>query len=504
MPFRLAAVLASAAVYGALFAPSDWVALSWVCVVPLYLALQGTARGTAVALAGLWGFAATLVIIAWLVPTLTDHFDWSIAPSVALWGAFSLAAMAPFTAVTLGLSARPARPLARAALFAAAWVAAEYARTHVGLASPWTKLGDAHADSPHLRQIADLGGVYLVSGVVAFANGAIAETCAGVAARRRAPMAPLAAAAGVVALSMLYGAVQSGAPRASGFEVAIVQGNVASELRWSRAAAGRVLHRYGSLTRDLLVDASGPPPALIVWPENAIQTQLDDAVYGPPLRRLADRVPLLIGAPRSEERGGVRHHFNSALLLWPGGRVEIYDKRRLLPFSETQPFGFASLGARGDLDTGAYTAGEHTGVFDVDGRRLAVLICMEALYPELAREAVRDGASLLVIPSNDGWYAGRGGAAQHLAQVRFRAVETRLPIVRATTTGISAVIAPDGTLLGRVEEGVSGVLRVDVPWAGEAPFYARFGDWFAFGCIGIWSGLTLVSLLRWSSTSESW
>jgi apolipoprotein N-acyltransferase len=301
---------------------------------------------------------------------------------------------------------------------------------------------------------------------------------------------------------LLYGAWRAGESSASGFEVAIVQGNVASDLRWNRSAAGRVLHRYGALTRDAIGDAHRPPPALIVWPENAIQTPIDDASYGPPLRRLADRVPLLIGAPRSEERDGRRRHFNSAVLLRPDGGVESYDKRRLLAFSETRPFGaIASLAPRGDLAPDTYTAGERAGFVDVGGRRLAVTICMEALYPALAREAVHGGATAIVNVSNDGWYAGRGGASQHLAQVRFRAIETRLPVVRATTTGISAVIAPDGTLLGTLEEGASGVLRVDLPFPGEASLYARFGDAFALGCIALW-GIGLLSWLRSSLTSS--
>lgn len=498
LALRVAAALASGAGYAALFAPFDRVALSWAFAVPLYLALNGTSRRLGFALAGLFGFVGTLGIIPWLVPTLTGHFEWLLAKAIALWVAISLCAMAPFTAATLGLSPRLARPIARVALFAAAWVASEWLRTHLGLASPWTRLGDAHADSPRLRQIADLGGVYAVSFVVAFANGAIAEAIARL--RRDGPgaLVPLAAAAALVALSLLYGASRLAPPRASGFDVAIVQGNVESALRWNRATAARVLHRYASLTRDAL--GATPAPALVVWPENAIQTALDDPSYGPALRQLASVTPILMGAPRSEDA----RHFNSVQLLRPGGAVESYDKRRLLPFSETRPLGtLASFGARGDLDADVYSAGDRAGLFDVAGRRVATLICMEALYPDLAREARALGATWIANPSNDGWYAGRGGAAQHLASVRFRAIETRLPVVRATTTGVSAVIAPDGALLDVIEEGASGVLRADLPLPGDPPPYARLGDGFAIGCLAIWSAVALVSWLRGRPSTAS-
>jgi apolipoprotein N-acyltransferase len=491
---RVAAALASGAGYAALFPPFDRVVLSWVFAVPLYMALRGASRRAGFALAGLFGFAGTLGIVPWLVPTLTGHFEWSRAEAVALWIGIALAAMAPFTALTLGLSPRLRQPIARVALFAAAWVASEWLRTHVGLASPWTKLGDAHADSPRLRQIADLGGVYAVGFVVAFANAAIAETIA----RGRTgwgALAPLATAAALVAVSLGYGVARLAPPRASGFEVAIVQGNVESALRWNRASAGRVLHRYASLTRDAL--GATPAPALVVWPEHAIQTALDDASYGPALRELASHTPILMGAPRSE----AERHYNSMQLLRPGGAIDSYDKRRLLPFSETRPLGTLwSFGARGDLDADVYSAGDRAGVFDVAGRRMAALICMEALYPDLAREARALGASWIANPSNDGWYAGSGGAAQHLASVRFRAIETRLPVVRATTTGISAVIAPDGALLTVLGEGASGVLRADLPLPGDPPPYARIGDGFAIACLAVWSA---VALFPWGGLASS-
>ena len=102
----------------------------------------------------------------------------------------------------------------------------------------------------------------------------------------------------------------------------------------------------------------------------------------------------------------------------------------------------------------------------------------------MGREAARDGATLLVNLSNDGWYRGRGGARQHLAQAVFRAVETGLPLIRATTTGISAVVAPDGRIVAELGEDVGDTLRASVPSARPGPtLYTRLGDWFAIGCV---------------------
>jgi apolipoprotein N-acyltransferase len=205
-------------------------------------------------------------------------------------------------------------------------------------------------------------------------------------------------------------------------------------------------------------------------------------------------VPVLLGAPRRELRAGRPHHFNSALLVRPDGAVEHYDKRRLLPFSETRPLGaLGALAVPGDLAPATYSAGSAPGLFDVDGLRVGVLICMEALDPGLAREAARAGADLLVVPSNDAWYRGRGGAAQHFAPVVFRAIETGLPVARAATTGITAVVAPDGRVVARLPQGEARVLLGPIPPAHpDPPPVLRLGDAFAHACLAVWAGAALA------------
>ncbi len=490
-------MIVSGAAYALLYAPLEWVWLSWFVLVPLYLAIR--ARGAAVAAgqAALWSYVATVAVISWLVPTLTEHFERSFPASLAFLLLFGAVAASPFFAVSFGACGLAARRLpgwALPLLWVAAWVGAEYARTQLGFRSPWAKLGDAHYGSERLRQIADLTGVYGVSGVVALGNAAVAEFLRAAAARLRdaewelrAPLVTGAAFALVLGMALVYGEGRRlPDPRVgSGFDVAVVQGNVPPSLRWSRSSASRVLRRYGKLTLEVL--GGDPAPDLVVWPENAIQTPPSDPTYGPPLRGLVARgAPLLIGAPRSEvDARGRRHRFNSAHLLGTDRSARHYDKRRLLAFSESRPFGLLDgFGSRGDLDTGSYTPGRRPGFFALGDEQLGVLICFEAIYPELGREAAQGGASVLVNLSNDGWYRGRGGARQHLALAVFRAIETGLPLVRSTTTGISAVVAPDGAVVASLGEGETGTLRRQVPPPRpRGTAYVRHGDWFAAGSL---------------------
>ncbi len=506
--FRIAGAVLSGLLYGALFPPFAMAPAAWVALVPLALALRGARGRAAAALAFGFGAVATASVVAWLVPTLTGHFEQGLPAATALWLGVALGAAAPWLALVYGLAAPAlarARPLRAALLFAVCWVSAEWLRTRLGLRSPWAPLGASQADALRLAQLADATGVYGVGAVLALTNAALAELArAGRGRARRSALAAVGLAAAVVLSALAYGSLRLATPRAEepAFEVAVVQGDVSPALRWRRSAAARVLARYASLTQ---ASVAAEPPDLVIWPEHALQVPPDDPLLGPTLRLFVERakVPLLLGAPRHARSDGAGRVYNSAFLLEPGAaRAPLhYDKRVLLPFSETRLFGWLpSLGAQGDLDADGYAAGEGPGVFGVGARRLGVLICLEALYPDLARELAREGADALVNLSHDGWYGGSGGAAQHLAQVRGRAIETRRPLVRSTTTGISAVVAPDGSLAAALPAEEARVLRARVPaaWPGET-LYVRVGDVFAGLCVAVWlavAGRALASRCR--------
>lgn len=510
---RILAVLGSAGLYGLAFPPFEQAWLSWVALAPLALALRGASWWRAARLGALWGFAATLWVIAWIVPTVTEHFGKSLPFAVLFWLTIGALAAAPYLAVALGgwAAAMGRLPAGLGApLFAAAWVAAEHVRLHVGLESPWASLGHAQAGVPAVRQLAAVTGVAGISGLLAWGGAVAADLLAALAPRRTtSPVTTmpsrLRASAGALVFAVVLGVVLVAGQRraaslslapADGLDLALVQGNEPLEARWRRGAAGRVLVRYGLLTRALLHERPEAPPALIVWPENAIQTEIDDPVFGPPLFALTQRgVPILLGAPRSELREGRRHQFVSAHLLRPDGRREHYDKRHLVPFSESHPFGaLARLETPGDGATAeAYTPGDHVGLFDVAGERIGMLICVEAVYPALAREAVRAGATLVLNLTNDGWIRREGGARQHAQQALFRAIETGVPFVRATPNGVTEVFSPDGRTVASIARDQSAYLRLRLPPAVDGgTAYARTGELFARLCLGVWLVASLV------------
>ncbi len=403
-----------------------------------------------------------------------------------------------------------------------AWVATEWAVAKLSVAGVATVLlGYTQARVLSLIQIADLGGVYLVSFLIALVNGAVADVGVlvsgavrdGVPWKRRAFAVP-AAALLFVLLANVYGlwrlrtlATEPG-PR-----VGVVQ----------PATPHTSTNLYGAYGPAFFMTAQAwAEPGdvdLIVWPENTIQGSLDRfAIFTPDLSWLARRsgAALLVGAYGRHPRNPSAPT-NSAFLVGAEGRTAgRYDKIRLMPWSEFVPFG-RLLGLI-DRDLPKYYArlieevigfapagkpesrGDEVTVFRHGGLPpFSALICFETVDPVLAREAAAGGARFLVNPTSE----GQIGAALQLQMLRIsalRAVETRLPVVRAGNDGISAFVGPRGdlqALLRGMHTGAyvlePGIATERLQLARVTTPYVRYGDVFALANV-----LALLGGLAWT------
>jgi apolipoprotein N-acyltransferase len=197
---------------------------------------------------------------------------------------------------------------------------------------------------------------------------------------------------------------------------------------------------------------------------------------------------LLVGAPRRAAVGSSR---NAMVLLRRGRSAGVEDKLELMPFSER------SVGA-GPLRLGrdAYAAGEALRLLESGGLRIGVAICSEAMGPEFLRRAAAAGATLFVNPSNDYWFTSPEAARQQLAKARLRAVESRRFLVRATSTGYSAIVDPRGDLVARSGFGGAEWLAAEVRGSDAASFHERAGWAFGPGALAL---ACLAALPRRSS-----
>lgn len=442
-----------------------------------------------------------------------------------------------------------------------AWVALEYARMHFPTGFPilkplgtyhmigfgWYYLGYTQHEFLPLIQIADFGGVYAVSFVVAACNGALVGAVLRSARVRAAlkweatdaprshPVFGPAFAVALLVASCGYGAFRlAHEPFAEGPTVAALQGSVGQGEKMDRG--GGLKEQY----RRAFGLAFNTKPDLIVWPETCYWEDWHDLAPGTPRESVPEQLRerfedadqqfrrkwsenVLFGLSGHEWDGTKLWKYNSALLVRPQTKDPVrYDKMHLVPFGEYVPLGeilpFLQVFTPYKNEYSC-RPGENWTRFPLtakDGHAFTFgcLICYEDSDPYLARQYVaRDPVDFLVNISNDGWFDGTEEHEQHLAICRFRAIEARRAIARAVNMGVSAVIDSDGRVVAlpreivRDEKGaglsateltswrkskkVEGVVTAAVPLDTRAPLYATLGDWLPATC---W-GLALVALV---------
>lgn len=439
-----------------------------IVLLPLALALVGRDAPSAMAA---WrdGVLATL-------PGFTLALGWVVVPVHVHGGLPLLLALpcpvllAAAVAVYAGLFAvavfwarqRAASPLLPLAL-GAVWSSLELARGVLFTGFPWLVLAQALVPWPWALGLARWVGAYGLSGVLA-AAAAILALWPG---RRRLWAA--------LPLALVLAPITAPLPAPSGqLTAALVQGNVDQGQKWDPALQETILDSYLRLSRTALAAA----PDLVVWPETATPFHPQDP--GPlseRLRREAGRwgVPLLFGAPAyappTVERPVYVLH-NRAYLLDDLGLGPWYDKEHLVPFGEYVPLGqwlpFLTKLVPGDYE---FAPSPATAPLPLGTTRLGVLICYEAIFPELAWARVRQGAGILVNLSNDAWFGDTAAPRQHLALAVLRAVEAQRAVFRATNTGITAAIGPDGRIIAQAPSFTATVLTARLPVLTSTSFY---------------------------------
>ena len=444
--------------------------LAFVCWVPLWHALDRTpSLARAAGLGLVFGAVAHAAGFAFLLHLIEPFLGGKRALGLALFTGHGLWFAAGFAAMSVGFVALRARGRSVALSAIAPIVAVEWAQPQL-FPAPF---GASLVHALPLAQAADLGGPQGLTAFLVAMNVAAFEAWRS----RGAARAPVAIAALLLLANLAYGAA-SMTPSAShdGLRVGLVQANLG--LREKRELATHSHAKHVALSRELL-DAGEID--LLVWPETAYGLPLQRRLplSGAPIRQGLD-VPLLFGATTTEERDGKRVRTNSALLVDAGGRIEAsYDKRRLVPVAETAPFvkRWPALAARfphaqrfapGSALTGL-TLGRHT---------LATPICQEILFAGTTREHVAaSNADVIVTLANDAWFGDSRGAAMHLAMARLRAIELRRPLVRATNSGISAIVDATGRITAKTGLLEETTLRGSVVPSDAGTLYARLGDW---------------------------
>ena len=341
--------------------------------------------------------------------------------------------------------------------------------------------GHALAARTMIVQMSDLGGPLLMTAFAASLSAAVFETWRWWRSARTRPTSIWTCAVLSVLLAFAYGAWRiaridaavAGAPK---LRVGIVQGNLGVQEKGDDAARDHRL--YLEQTRELLADGDLD---LVVWPETVHARGL----MGPlpvsgQLIRGELRVPLLLGAAFVSGESGRRLKYNAALLVDADGVIRgAYRKNLLIPFTEYVPFAsvFPWLAERFAVAS-HFAAATDVPPLHLGEWRISTPICYEAVRPAFVRRMVGEGkAHLIATLANDAWFGDSQGPWLHLAMARLRAVEQRRFMVRATNSGVSAVVDPVGREIARTGLLTRENLRATVAMLGEPTVYARLGDW---------------------------
>ncbi len=264
----------------------------------------------------------------------------------------------------------------------------------------------------------------------------------------------------------------------------MVQGNIAQDKKWAPGFQAATIDRYAEMTRE----AASQGVDLIAWPETAVPFFFQsDVTYRGRILDLAreTKTPLLFGSPAFRRTETDVTLFNRAYLLSAEAElVDIYDKIILAPFGEFIPFKSSFLFFLDKLveGIGDFAPGTNPTVFPLSPHAFGVLICYEGIFPDLVRQFVDRGATFLINITNDAWFGRSSAPYQHLVMEAMRAVENRVPLIRAANTGISAVIDVTGRIRTQTALSESAFFVEEVTWPQVTSFYTAYGDVFARLC----------------------
>ena len=453
--------------------------LAAVSLVPLWLALErpGTGASAAARLGLVFGLVACAGGYTWLWQLVDVFLGGNVVLGAALWLAHALWFALRFALQAAAWSVLRRRGAPPALAGVAPLVALEWLYPAL---FPYA-MGTALAERAALVQIADLGGPLLLTALAALLNVAAFEGVRAWRARRRPAAGALALAGFALLASLGYGALrirqlERTLADAPPLRVGLVQANLA--VLEKRREASRVHRDYLEETRALL---AGGELDLVVWPE----TVWTRGIQGPfpvsgEIVRQDLRVPLLFGAATVQVEAGRSERYNSALLIGADGVIHgAYDKNLLIPLAERLPLG-PLLGPLGRFlpHAQSFRAAREVPPLSLGPWRISTPICYEAVSPAFVRRMVRTARPhLLVSLANDGWFGDSQEPGIHLALARLRAVEHRRYLVRATNSGISAVVDPTGRVVVRTGLLTREHARATVRMLDGRSFYERWGDW---------------------------
>jgi apolipoprotein N-acyltransferase len=380
--------------------------------------------------------------------------------------------------------AKNIRPAFYPFLAAALWAIFEWSQTLTWAGVPWGRLalGQIVGSFTATAMTASLFGSYFISALIIAVASLLAQAMRLGLFKWRSIVAASLALGNLICGAILYALPQGD----NIVTVAAVQGNISSRIGYYSHTNKEIWDIYEDYTRRAAAEGA----KIVLWPESVFTSRFlsADKRLQADLAALASEcgVTVVMGCFDYNDNGDI---LNALVAYHSSGNAdsELYCKRHLVPFGEYMPWRsffevvFPPLTEIAMLSEDII-AGESAAVMKDGGVALGGVICFDSIYEEVALDSVRNGAELLVLPTNDSWFGDSRAIYMHNAQARLRAIENARSIVRAANTGTSSIIAPNGKMLADIPVNEGGYIVSDVPISTGMTLYTRIGNAFVLVC----------------------
>lgn len=451
------------------FAPVGWHLLVFLCLAGLLRLIEQASPRRGFLLGWMFGLGLFGVGVSWVYVSLAVYGgmpSWLAAFAVFLFCAL----LAVFPALASWGAVRHAAPgrFRWLLVFPLLWTAAEWVRGWLFTGFPWLAAGYAQAPHGPLAGFAPLVGVYGVSWLTALIAGLLLWLLRSLSLPGRW-LVPLVLLLGLLGAGEALEDIDWTRPVGEPVRVALVQGNVPQEMKWRPERVARTLADYAEAVRA--ADAR-----LIVLPETALPVFYQDLrpSYLAELRELAKArgADILAGVPSGDLEGD---YYNSVVSIGEGP-PQFYHKQHLVAFGEFVPPGFGWIVNVLNIPLSDFArGGRDQPPLEVAGQKVAVNICYEDVFGEEIVRAL-PAATLLVNVTNDAWFGRSFAAWQHAQMSQMRALEAGRYMLRATNTGVTAIIDEKGRVVAALPEFTAATLTGKAQgFAGMTP-YARLGN----------------------------
>jgi apolipoprotein N-acyltransferase len=484
---------------------------SWFCLAILLFSLLGARARVAFFCGFLHGLIFVVTCVPWVAEVLSVHGGMSVA---AGWAVLLL--IATVWGCSIGLYTWMVERLSRQgiglALFGAPflWISTEVLRAYLPeISFPWGLLGYPAAGNPALVQLTTITGIYGLSFLVAVFNSLLIWIVVSPPEKRKSSCMVVAVVLVITLVVQIFGPRFVPTPVAS-HTARVVQPNFPENMQYVGDWYAEHKTDMAELEQLSLRRSPGPQQTdLLIWPEAPAPFSFQDPHFGPYISHLATEFqhPVVVGiidwkpileSGKGIPRTGLIPYNSAAMLNSIGQKTFTYDKIHLVPFGEYEPFPLIhQVVTSVSEEVGGFHKGKERNVGRLsNGNTFSIFICYEAIYAGEIRQFANNGAQLLINISNDGWFGKSEAAEQHLSMARVRAVENRRWLIRDTNSGITAAIDPYGNVKRVMQRDTRDAADLPYDFRTDKTIYTRYGDSFAWMCVGVSAILVLLTFRK--------